>query len=73
MPRGITQDQVDAAADAILGAGGNLTVEKVRATLGTGSPNTVTRMLDTWRSGLAERLHEGHCSFLTFRRRRGRR
>lgn len=38
MPRGITQDQVDAAADAILGAG---------------SPNTVTRMLDAWRSQLA--------------------
>lgn len=56
MPRGITQDQVNAAADAILGAGENPTVEKVRATLGTGSPNTVTRMLDAWRSKLGERL-----------------
>mgnify|MGYP001556482828 CR=1 FL=1 len=53
---GITQEQVNAAADAILGAGENPTVEKVRAELGTGSPNTVTRMLDSWRSGLAERL-----------------
>lgn len=58
MTRGITQDQVDAAADAILGTGENPTVDKVRAALGTGSPNTVTRMLDTWRSGLAERLHK---------------
>ncbi|OHE89215.1 MAG: integrase [Lysobacterales bacterium RIFOXYA1_FULL_68_6] len=58
MPRGITQDQVNQAADAILGAGENPTVEKVRAELGTGSPNTVTRMLDTWRSQLGERLRQ---------------
>lgn len=56
MRRGITQDQVDRAADALVAAGDKPTVEKVRAALGTGSPNTVTRMLDTWRSGLAERL-----------------
>lgn len=49
MARGITQDQVNRAADAIMAAGENPTVEKVRAELGTGSPNTVTRMLDTWR------------------------
>ena len=58
MARGITQDQVNTAADALLGAGENPTVEKVRAALGTGSPNTVTRMMDTWRSGLAERLRK---------------
>lgn len=58
MPRGITQDQVNAAADAILGVGENPTVEKVRAQLGTGSPNTVTRMLDAWRSQLGERLRQ---------------
>lgn len=56
MRRGITQDQVNAAADALVATGDKPTVEKVRAALGTGSPNTVTRMLDTWRSGLAERL-----------------
>ena len=50
MPKGITQAQVDDAADALLAAGENPTVEKVRAALGTGSPNTVTRMLDTWRN-----------------------
>ncbi|SEI88981.1 DNA-binding protein [Frateuria terrea] len=58
MPRGITQDQVNTAADAILGAGENPTVEKVRTELGTGSPNTVTRMLDVWRSHLGERLRQ---------------
>jgi chromosome segregation ATPase len=58
MARGITQDQVSAAADALVVAGDKPTVEKVRAALGTGSPNTVTRMLETWRSGLAERLQK---------------
>jgi len=58
MARGITQEQVNAAADAILGAGENPTVEKVRAALSTGSPNTVTRMLDIWRSLLGERLRQ---------------
>jgi len=33
-------------------------VEKVRAELGTGSPNTVTRMLDAWRNQLGERLRQ---------------
>lgn len=56
MRRGITQEQVNAVADALVAAGDKPTVEKVRAALGTGSPNTVTRMLDTWRNGLAERL-----------------
>jgi len=56
MPRGITQEQVNKAADAILGTGRNPTVEKIRAALGTGSPNTITRMLETWRSQFGERL-----------------
>ena len=58
MARGITQDQVNAAADALVAAGERPTVEKVRAALGTGSPNTVTRMLDTWRGTLATRLSQ---------------
>lgn len=58
MPRGITQEQVNDAADTILGAGENPTVEKVRTELGTGSPNTITRMLDTWRRGLGERIRQ---------------
>lgn len=58
MPRGITQEQVNAAADAILGAGKNPTVEKIRAALGTGSPNTIIRMLDVWRSQVGGRLRQ---------------
>lgn len=58
MRTGITQDQVNRAADAILGAGENPTVEKVRVELGTGSPNTITRMLDSWRGQLGERLRQ---------------
>lgn len=58
MTKGITQDQVSAAADALVTAGERPTVEKIRARLGTGSPNTVTRMLDTWRGALATRLSQ---------------
>jgi chromosome segregation ATPase len=58
MARGITQEQVSAAADALVTAGERPTVEKIRAQLGTGSPNTVTRMLDTWRGALATRLSQ---------------
>jgi chromosome segregation ATPase len=58
MAKGITQDQVSAAADALVTAGERPTVERIRAQLGTGSPNTVTRMLDTWRTTLATRLSQ---------------
>jgi DNA repair exonuclease SbcCD ATPase subunit len=58
MPKGITQEQVSAAADALVTAGERPTVEKIRAQLGTGSPNTVIRMLDNWRGALAERLNQ---------------
>ena len=58
MRTGITQEQVNVAANGILSAGENPTVEKVRAELGTGSPNTITRMLDAWRSKLGERIRE---------------
>lgn len=60
MPHGITQEQVDQAADALLQAGERATVERVRDKLGTGSPNTITRMLDTWRLGLADRLRQAN-------------
>jgi hypothetical protein len=58
MAKGITQEQVNAAADALVTAGERPTVEKIRAQLGTGSPNTVIRMLETWRGALAERLNQ---------------
>lgn len=56
MPKGITQNQVSAAAEAILGTGANPTVERVRKALGTGSPNTIARMLGVWRSQFGARL-----------------
>ena len=58
MPKGITQEQVNEAADALVAAGENPTVEKIRQALGTGSPNTVTRMLDIWRGTLAQRMQD---------------
>jgi DNA repair exonuclease SbcCD ATPase subunit len=58
MPKGITQEQVNEAADALVAAGENPTVEKIRAQLGTGSPNTIIRMLDAWRSTLAQRMQD---------------
>lgn len=56
MAKGITETDVHHAADALVAAGGRPTVEGVRRHLGTGSPNTVTRWLDTWWQGLGDRL-----------------
>jgi hypothetical protein len=56
MARGITEAQVHAAADALVAAGERPTVERIRAHLGSGSPNTVTRLLDSWWAGLGRRL-----------------
>ena len=56
MAKGITQTQVDTAADALVKTGERPTVERIRAFLGTGSPNTVTRMLEVWWQGLGARL-----------------
>jgi len=56
MARGITQEQVNAAIEQLLVAGERPTIERVRAALGTGSPNTLTRMLDVWWQALGERL-----------------
>ena len=57
MARGITETDVHTAADELVAAGERPTVERIRAHLGTGSPNTVTRHLDTWWQGLGRRLH----------------
>lgn len=56
MARGVTQDQVTKAADALLARGERPTIEKVRAELGTGSPNTLLRLLEVWWAELAGRL-----------------
>ena len=58
-PRAIKSSDVDRAADALLRAGQRPTVEKVRATIGRGSPNTVNPLLDAWWKRLAGRLDAG--------------
>ena len=47
---GITYDEVIAAIDAILAAGEEPTIQRIREHLGTGSPNTIHRHLVTWRA-----------------------
>jgi hypothetical protein len=56
MARGITQTQINNAVDALLQRGMRPTTEKLRTDLGTGSPNTLARMRDTWWAELAECL-----------------
>lgn len=56
MGRGITESDVHSAADALVAGGERPTVERIRAHLGTGSPNTVIRWLETWWTGLGQRL-----------------
>lgn len=56
MARGVTEKDVHRAADALVFKGERPTVERIRAHLGTGSPNTVTRLLDTWWQALPARL-----------------
>jgi hypothetical protein len=57
--RGITPADVDRAADALLRDGERPTIEKVRARIGRGSPNTINPLLDQWWSRLAGRLDAG--------------
>ena len=56
MARGITEIDVHTAADALVAGGERPTVERIRGYLGTGSPNTVTRWLETWWQALGGRL-----------------
>lgn len=56
MAYGITQEQVDAVADRLLFSGERPRVERVRQELGTGSMNTVSRLLDVWWAALGPRL-----------------
>jgi len=48
-----------AAADSLLRAGERPTIEKVRAKIGRGSPNTINPLLDAWWQRLAGRLDAG--------------
>lgn len=56
MAVGVPENQVFAAADAVLGRGERPTVERVRAELGRGSPARVAGLLDHWWAQLAGRL-----------------
>ena len=58
-PRGITQSDVSHAADSLLRAGDRPTIEKIRAKIGRGSPNTINPMLDAWWRTLSARLDSG--------------
>ena len=60
MARGITESDVHIAADELVALGERPTIERIRAHLGTGSPNTVMRWLDTWWQGLGQRLEVHH-------------
>lgn len=55
-PRGITDQDVWRAADALLLDGQRPTIERVRLHIGRGSPNTVSPHLDTWFSRLGARI-----------------
>ena len=57
--RGISAADVDRAADTLLRAGQRPTIEKVRAKIGRGSPNTINPLLDAWWQRLAGRLDAG--------------
>ena len=57
--RGVRQADVSHAADALLRAGERPTVEKIRARLGSGSPNTIGPLLDVWWKHLSARLDSG--------------
>ena len=54
--RGIQQDDVSNAADALIAEGSRPTIERVRQKIGRGSPNTVSPMLDAWFASLSGRL-----------------
>ncbi len=57
--RGVTASDVERAADSLLRAGERPTIARVRATLGTGSPNTINPLLDAWWTRLGRRLDAG--------------
>ncbi|HNB47166.1 MAG TPA: DNA-binding protein, partial [Burkholderiaceae bacterium] len=56
MGRGITEQDVWKAADALLIEGSRPTIERVRLKIGRGSPNTVSPHLETWFARLGARI-----------------
>lgn len=57
--RGVQQDEVWGAADALVAEGLRPTIERVRQKIGRGSPNTVSPMLESWFATLGSRLGVG--------------
>ncbi len=57
--RGITNRDVELAADALLREGERPTIAKIREKIGRGSPNTINPLLDAWWKRLAARLDAG--------------
>ncbi len=58
MSRGINQIDVWQACDTLLLAGARPTIERVRQTIGRGSPNTVSPYLDSWFKQLGTRIQD---------------
>lgn len=58
MARGITEADVFKACDTLLLEGARPTIERVRQTLGRGSPNTISPMLETWFKHLGARIKD---------------
>jgi hypothetical protein len=54
----LSRADVFQAADAVLLAGGRVTIDRVRNHLGRGSPNTIQEHLDVWWTQLGSRLRD---------------
>lgn len=54
--KGVQQEDVWCAADALIADGLKPTIERVRQKIGRGSPNTVSPMLESWFATLSSRL-----------------
>lgn len=54
--RGVQAHDVALAADQLIATGQRPTIERVRQTLGRGSPNTIAPLLDAWFAQLGPRL-----------------
>jgi len=61
--RGITAGDVERAADGLLREGNRPTIDKIRAKIGRGSPNTINPILDAWWKRIASRLDSGPAAF----------
>src|SRR5271170_3460945 len=59
LKRGVSASDVSHAADTLLRSGERPTIEKVRAKIGKGSPNTINPLLDAWWKTLSARLDAG--------------